>query len=478
MTAGSLGQPTIKPICPIHPNYRGFHKALADLYDETPTVTLSNNKPTFSEEVWNRLVGHIFAAKGFTPDMLADPDVKDAINETCRILTEAVDSAFSREVPRELIDHLHNDTFLFSGFKTYHEAREISALLLDNKTGTFKSFEKFLEEVREINSRYNSNYLQAEYNFAVQSTQMAVKWHDFQHDGDRYLLQYRTANDGLVRPEHQALHNTTLPIDDPFWDSYTPPLGWNCRCTVVQVNRGKYPVSDSAAAIRAGEAATAKPKQQIFRFNPGKTERVFPPRHPYLPKGCGDCQFRTQRRLGYKPDNPLCQACGAIQKCLRDEVQRRKFVLERFDSGGVIESYPIIDTTTADYQRIHATAQHFAKQGSRVVIAPKFDSPKNCPAYDEIYATLKGTKYYGTCPDLCINGVWYEHEGFTSEDPKNAFRNMMNHGLSQSSRLIVEDPRLSDKFMLRGVENRQKAGKVIDEVWVKSGSHIRLLYKK
>ncbi len=45
-------------------------------------------------------------------------------------------------------------------------------------------------------------------------------------------------------------------------------------------------------------------------------------------------------------------------------------------------------------------------------------------------------------------------------------------------RLIVEDPRLSDKFMLRGVENRQKAGKVIDEVWVKSGSHIRLLYKK
>lgn len=226
-------------------------------------------------------MGHIFSAKGFTPDMLADPDVKDAINETCRILTEAVDSAFSREVPRELIDHLHNDTFLFSGFKTYHEAREISALLLDNETGTFKSFEKFLDEVREINSRYNSNYLQAEYNFAVQSTQMAVKWHDFQHDGDRYLLQYRTANDGLVRPEHQALHNTTLPIDDPFWDSYTPPLGWNCRCTVVQVNRGKYPVSDSAAAIRAGEAATAKPKQQIFRFNPGKTQTVFPPKHPY-----------------------------------------------------------------------------------------------------------------------------------------------------------------------------------------------------
>ena len=306
---------------------------------------------------------------------------------------------------------------------------------------------------------------------------MAVKWHDFQHDGDRYLLQYRTANDGLVRPEHQALHNTTLPIDDPFWDSYTPPLGWNCRCTVVQVNRGKYPVSDSAAAIRAGEAATAKPKQQIFRFNPGKTERVFPPRHPYLPKGCGDCQFRSERRLGYKPDNPLCQACGAIQKCLRDEVQRRKFVLERFDSGGVIESYPIIDKSTKDYSRIHSAAVSFAKEGHHVIMAPKFDSPKSCPAYEEIFHALIGTKYEGKCPDLCIDGVWYEHEGFTTKKPKNAIRNMFNHGLEQSSRIIIEDPHLADWQIRNSIKNRQKTGKQIDEVWVKTGSRIRLLYK-
>jgi len=270
--------------------------------------------PGFSEDVWKRLVEHIFDAKEFTPDMLSAPEVRSAIDETCRILTHGVDSAIKRQVPQELIDHLHNDTFLFSGFKTYHTAREISAMLLDPETGSFKNFDKFFNEVRSIDERYNHAYLRAEYNFAVQSTQMAVKWHDFEKDGDRYLLQYRTANDGLVRPEHQALHNTTLPIDDPFWDSYTPPLGWNCRCTVVQVRRGKYPESDSATAIKAGEAATAKPKQQIFRFNPGKTERVFPPRHPYLPKGCGDCQYRKQRRLGYNPSNPTCQACLTLSK--------------------------------------------------------------------------------------------------------------------------------------------------------------------
>lgn len=225
---------------------------------------------------------HIYVARGFEPEMIADADIYAAIEETCRILSEGVDNAIKREVPQELIDHLHDSTFLFSGFKTYHEAREVSARLLDTETGTFKTFDKFYEEVRSIHERYNQNYLRAEYNFAVQSTQMAVRWHKFEQDGDRYLLQYRTANDGLVRPEHQALHNTTLPIGDPFWNDYTPPLGWNCRCTVVQVRRGKYPESDSAAAIRAGEEATAKPKLQIFRFNPGKTLSVFPPKHPYF----------------------------------------------------------------------------------------------------------------------------------------------------------------------------------------------------
>ena len=286
--------------------------------------------------------------------MLADdPDVRAAVDETCRILSHAVSSAIPQEVPPELTEHLRSDTFLFSGFKTYHEAREVSALLLDPDTGSFKAFDRFLADVQTLNDTYNKNYLNAEYNFAVQSTQMAVRWHDFEQDGDRYLLQYRTANDGLVRPEHQALHNTTLPVSDPFWNSYTPPLGWNCRCTVVQVLPDKYPLSDSAAAIRAGEAATAKPKQRIFRFNPGKTQRVFPPKHPYFPKGCGDCQLRSSRRLAYKPDNPLCQACNALAKCMNEASleEHRKAFDELVASGNYTDLE--FDPKTGAYKAIH-----------------------------------------------------------------------------------------------------------------------------
>ncbi len=217
--------------------------------------------------------------KKFTADMLAEKPAQNLMQATNDVLQQAVSRGITHEVPEELTAALEQNTFIFSGFKTYHELREASTLLKD-ENGGFKPFERFLSDVQKINNTYNRNYLHAEYNHAVQSTQMAVKWHDFEQDGDRYLLQYRTAHDEKVRATHAALHNTTLPPDDPFWDEYYPPLGWNCRCTVVQVRRGKYPASDSSTSIANGRAATEKTPS--FRFNPGKQRKCFPDTVSYI----------------------------------------------------------------------------------------------------------------------------------------------------------------------------------------------------
>ena len=94
-------------------------------------------------------------------------------------------------------------------------------------------------------------------------------------------MQYRTAGDDRVREEHAILHNTTLPASDPFWDKYYPPNGWGCRCDVVQVLKDDYAVSDPEMAMRRGDNCTDGVKQQIFRYNPGKSLQLFPPKHPY-----------------------------------------------------------------------------------------------------------------------------------------------------------------------------------------------------
>lgn len=409
--------------------------------------------------------------------MLSEPEPLALMNATHDILAEEL-GHLERNIPDEMARALDENIFLFSGFKTYHEMNDASRLLKD-EDGGFKPFDRFLQDVQAIDASYNQNWLYAEYNFATASTQMAAKWADIERDGDEYDLQYRTALDGLVREEHAALEGITLPPSDKFWNEYYPPNGWNCRCTAVQVLKDKYPTSDSDQACAAGERATTQigkngeNKAAMFRFNPGKAEKVFPPKHPYLPKGCGDC---TYNKLAYNPNSEKCRACKVIQKCYERAPLLVKETVRTFENGGSLETYSIIDKTTDDYKRIEEAAMHFASLGKTVIITPKFDGSKFCPDYDAIYGSLKGTKYYGKCPDISIDGVWFEHEGFTGDNAKNSFRNMLNHGLKQSDRIIIEDCGLTDGYMIRSLEGRIKSGAVVSEVWIHSKTGYRRLY--
>ncbi len=161
------------------------------------------------------------------------------------------------------------DVKRFAAHKAHYVHRKLQEI---DKDTTIPTGQK--EAYKEQAMRTFHRWGEAEYNYAVQSTQMAEQWENFAKDGDRYYLQYRTAADEKVRAEHAILHNTTLPIDDPFWQQFMPPNGWNCRCTVVQVRKDKYAPTDSTTAYQAGEAATSK--QPSFRFNPGATKTCFP----------------------------------------------------------------------------------------------------------------------------------------------------------------------------------------------------------
>lgn len=180
---------------------------------------------------------------------------------------------------------LQNDAYLFGPLKVHAQLFEASKLLL-NEDGRLKPFSALSHEFDKLNINYNQNYLEAEYEFAVASSQSAAQWANF-GSSDRYNLQYRTAKDERVRASHQALADITLPKEDPFWSYFYPPNGWRCRCTAVEVLKGKYEVSNSEKAITAGEKATTeigkngKNRLEIFRFNPGQKQVLFPPNHPY-----------------------------------------------------------------------------------------------------------------------------------------------------------------------------------------------------
>lgn len=150
------------------------------------------------------------------------------------------------------------------------------------------------------------------------SAESAAKWERFAQDGDRYYLQYRTVGDNRVRPEHQALHGVTLPIDDPFWAEYFPPNGWMCRCDTVQVRKSKYPATDHDEAMRRGDEALQRDVKGIFRFNPGMEQVTFPDYNPYTIRKCKTCPVAKggkSKLAAFVPDNEVCKACVIFHEC-------------------------------------------------------------------------------------------------------------------------------------------------------------------
>lgn len=188
---------------------------------------------------------------------------------------------------------------------------------------------------------YNRRYLNAEYNFANASAEMAGRWESFEEDEDRYLLQYRTQNDGAVRPEHAELHGITLPASDSFWDTCYPPNGWNCRCTVVQVLKDKYQETDHNEAMRLGGEALSKDSKGMFAFNPGKQEKVFPDHNPYTISRCKNCP-KTQGNLASGvPDNQLCEACKMNRKNFNNKNAGKKdYAIRRTELWDIAKRTP------------------------------------------------------------------------------------------------------------------------------------------
>ena len=268
------------------------------------------------------MMSAVFNQKGAQLDIniIASPQAQALIGAHAGIL----DSSFKQvEMSEAMRRRLSRSNHIFSGMKVAHELNEGHLSLLD-ENGNRKPFERFLNDVRKIDKTYNKNYLQAEYQFIHSSAIMAAKWEEFSKTGDRYLLRYRTVGDNRVRPAHAALHGVTLPMSDPFWEQHYPPNGWRCRCDVVQVRRGKYPVTDHDEAMALGEEAMGTDTSGMFRFNPGIEKKTVPDYNPYTIRRCRDCDIaKGKTTLAFVPDNELCAACRLIRQSQQARTNQR-----------------------------------------------------------------------------------------------------------------------------------------------------------
>ena len=415
----------------------------------------------------------LFHQKGssFSIDIMADENVQSLIEAHTSVLDRNLQRLEMSDLMRQ---RLTRSNYIFSGIKTFHELNEAFPSLLD-ENGNKKTFERFLNDIRKIDETYNSNYLRAEYNFVQASAEMAAKWEKFMEDGDHYYLQYRTQHDDKVRPEHASLDRVTLPPSDSFWESYYPPNGWNCRCTVVQVLKRKYEPTPHDEAMSLGEEALQTDKKGIFRFNSGKEQKTVPDYNPYTIKRCRDCDIaKGKLNLDRKPvaDNELCAACRLVHKCAnaytdsgktnlsvedRDAILAKPLDEQYFTKyigiKGKVLQHELACSTAEDYKRVLDVAKAFADEFGDCLLNPEIQFTATSgrrKVYDMLPEDSKAN------PDLKVGEFGYI-DVKSPEKVMNCCRNANHASDAQNACVCLTDHCFRKPITERQIQDRNKA---------------------
>jgi hypothetical protein len=152
-------------------------------------------------------------------------------------------------------------------------------------------------------------------------------------------------------------------------------------------------------------------------------------------------------------------------------------LLKAFPNGGrveIMEGY----VKQSDHDDLLVIAYFFAQQGHTVQI-PTMVHFKN-EKYQHVFGALMGTIYERKCPDLIIDGEFYEYESYLPPFKRGKISNMMSNGLRQSSRIIINNnDGEKDAYIERIIYNRVVyENQNIDEVWLFEKGEVRLIFKK
>jgi SPP1 gp7 family putative phage head morphogenesis protein len=254
---------------------------------------------SFDENEANRFIKAVYDGSINSRNL----DLKSYLR-TADKLTDGVYKGFGKNIndvlylseDYQMLYALRDNVYIFSGAKQYQQVMQMSSFLTDN--GKIAPFNEFKKAATSVYREYNINYLNAEYNSAIAQSRTASQWMDIEKEKGLFpYLQYQTAGDGRVRPEHASLNNIIKKVDDPFWSKYMPPNGWNCRCDVIQLDEGV--VTDTKNLV-----VENVPKE--FMFNAGKEKVVFSEEHPYFDIAPKDKNF-AKTNFGMPMPNEVSQ---------------------------------------------------------------------------------------------------------------------------------------------------------------------------
>lgn len=275
-----------------------------------------------------------------------------------------------------MLSNLERNVYSFSVAKNYQELKQATDLLKDGDR--VRNFNEFKAEILKLHTTFNKSWLQSEYSTAVNGSELAARWGQFQQNKEAMPnLIYQTAGDSRVRDSHRALDGVKRPVDDDFWKTYYPPNGWNCRCTVNQSGSGE---ATPLNMVRYPEVLP------LFQTNLAQAGLIYPKGHPYyegIPAGV------IKNAIYYLPQNVVYRTLSTdagntfevhmMRNPLKKEIRVAGILA---DDGNRVKLLPEIDQHETELRKLcFPEGVHENKNPDAIVNQLVFD-----------FKTIKGSK--------------------------------------------------------------------------------------
>ena len=163
---------------------------------------------------------------------------------------------------------LNNSAKWFAARKTALQVLQLIALTKDEEKGTKRPFREFRKLAEGVLTNYNKTWLKTEYDTAIAAARSARDWQNFEAEADLYPnLEYMRTVSATPRQEHLTYVGIIRPLNDPFWNTHLPPIGFNCGCSVRN--------TDTEPNDIPLDIDQADPVAPALQNNPAKTGMLF-----------------------------------------------------------------------------------------------------------------------------------------------------------------------------------------------------------
>ena len=134
------------------------------------------------------------------------------------------------------LEHLRHEAWTLAKLSDVEQIEQVKQSLV-KALAEGKSFREWQQALTPEMLALPRHYQETVFRTAMLSSYNGAKWTHFRaHAERRPILRYIAINDQRTRPAHHALHGLMMPVGDERWANLAPPLGFNCRCTMVSLS--------------------------------------------------------------------------------------------------------------------------------------------------------------------------------------------------------------------------------------------------